>query len=135
MLSRSSHAEADAAEQNYLRGAQLPPTSGAAVFASTFPAFYDGRWPHIHFEIFDSLESAVAGDNARLTSPDPPARGHLRAVYAADRRYGKSVQNLSQVTLNSDNVFGDGWDAELAIVTGDPNTAISVALTIGVADK
>jgi protocatechuate 3,4-dioxygenase beta subunit len=125
----------DAAEQNYLRGVQVADEQGRVFFTSTFPACYDGRWPHIHFEVYDSLESAVAGDNARLTSQIALPEDTCRAVYAADKGYEKSVQNLSQVTLNSDNVFGDGWDAELASVTGDPNTAITVALTIGVADK
>ena len=42
---------------------------------------------------------------------------------------------MSQVTLSSDNVFGDGWDAELATVTGDPASGMTVALTIGVGEK
>jgi len=125
----------DAAEQNYSRGVQVADEQGRVFFTSTFPTCYDGRWPHIHFEVFDSLESAVAGDNARLTSQIALPEDTCKAVYAADKGYQKSVQNLSQVTLNSDNVFGDGWDAELATVTGDPSTAITVAMTIGVADK
>jgi protocatechuate 3,4-dioxygenase beta subunit len=125
----------DAAEQNYLRGVQVADEQGRVFFTSIFPACYDGRWPHIHFEVFDSLESAVAGDDARLTSQIALPEDTCKTVYALDKGYEKSVQNLSRVTLNSDNVFGDGWDAELATVTGDPNTAITVALTIGVAAK
>ena len=45
------------------------------------------------------------------------------------------MQNISGVTLSSDNVFGDGWDAELATVTGDPASGMTVALTIGVGEK
>jgi hypothetical protein len=37
--------------------------------------------------------------------------------------------------MNSDNAFGDGWDAELATVTGDPSSAMLVTLTIGVGEK
>ena len=65
---------------------------------------------------------------SRLTSQIALPEDTCKAVYAADKGYEKSVQNLSQVTLNSDNVFGDGWDAEIATVTGDPNTAIAVVL-------
>jgi protocatechuate 3,4-dioxygenase beta subunit len=126
---------ADVTEQNYLRGVQVADEQGRVFFTSIFPACYDGRWPHIHSEIFDSLESAVAGDSARLTSQIALPEDTCKAVYAFDEGYQKSVQNLSRVTPNSDNVFGDGWDAELATVTGDPNTAITVALTIGVAAK
>ena len=42
---------------------------------------------------------------------------------------------ISGVTLSSDNVFGDGWDAELAKVTGDPASGMTIALTIGVGEK
>ena len=104
-------------------------------FTSIFPACYAGRWPHIHFEVFDSLEAAVAGENARLTSQIALPEQACAAVYAHDTGYANSVQNMSQVTLSSDNVFGDGWDAELATVTGDPGTAMTVSLTIGVGEK
>ncbi len=45
------------------------------------------------------------------------------------------VQNMSRLSLDTDNVFGDGWDAELADVTGDPAGGMTVALTIGVGEK
>ena len=125
----------DAAEQNYLRGVQVADQNGRVSFTSIFPACYAGRWPHIHFEVFDSLESAVAGENARLTSQVALPEDACTAVFAHDSGYSASTQNMSQVTLNSDNVFGDGWDAELASVTGDPASGMTVALTIGVGEK
>ena len=125
----------DAAEQNYLRGVQVADANGRVSFTSIFPACYAGRWPHIHFEVFDSLESAVAGENARLTSQIALPEQSCTSVFDHDAGYAASVQNLSQVTLNSDNVFGDGWDAELAKVTGDPASGLTVALTIGVGEK
>ena len=125
----------DAADQNYLRGVQVADQQGRVFFTSIFPACYTGRWPHIHFEVFDSLEAAVAGENARLTSQIALPEQACTAAFAHDTGYAKSVQNMSQVTLGSDNVFGDGWNAELATVTGDPGTAMTVSLTIGVGEK
>ena len=125
----------DAAEQNYLRGVQVADQNGRVSFTSIFPACYSGRWPHIHFEVFDSLESAVAGENARLTSQIALPEDACTAVFAHDSGYAASVQNISRVTLDSDNVFGDGWDGELASVTGDPARGMTVALTIGVGEK
>jgi protocatechuate 3,4-dioxygenase beta subunit len=122
-----------AAQENYLRGVQVADDNGRVTFTSIFPACYAGRWPHIHFEVFDSLESAVAGDNARLTSQIALPEDSCRAVFDYDKGYAASVQNMSNVTLKSDNVFGDGWDAELATVTGDPASALLATLTIGVA--
>ncbi len=125
----------DAADQNYLRGVQVADQDGRLSFTSIFPACYPGRWPHIHFEVFDSLESAVAGETARLTSQIALPEQACTAVYGYDTGYATSVQNMSQVTLNSDGVFGDGWDAELATVTGDSASGMTIALTIGVGEK
>jgi protocatechuate 3,4-dioxygenase beta subunit len=125
----------DAADQNYLRGVQVADPQGRVSFTSIFPGCYSGRWPHIHFEVFDSLESAVAGGNTRLTSQIALPEHACTAVFAHDTGYAASVQNMSQVTLSSDNVFGDGWDAELAKVTGDPVAGMTVSLTIGVGEK
>ncbi|MFF2086081.1 dioxygenase [Nocardia sp. NPDC058176] len=122
-------------EQNYLRGVQVADETGTVHFTSIFPACYTGRWPHIHFEVYDSLTTAVAGDNARLTSQIALPQDACEAVFAADPGYATSTRNLSGVTLSSDNVFGDGWDAELATVTGTPTTTMTVSLTVGVAEK
>ena len=124
-----------AAEQNYLRGVQVADQNGRVSFTSIFPACYAGRWPHIHFEVFDSLEAAVAGENARLTSQIALPEQACTAVFGYDTGYATSVQNISGVTLSSDNVFGDGWDAELATVTGDPASGMTIALTIGIGEK
>jgi protocatechuate 3,4-dioxygenase beta subunit len=125
----------DAAEQNYLRGVQVADQQGRVSFTSIFPACYDGRWPHVHFEVFDWLEAAVAGENARLTSQIALPEQACTAVFGYDTGYAASVPNMSRVTLSSDNVFGDGWDAELATVTGDPASGMMIALTIGVGEK
>lgn len=124
-----------ATEQNYLRGVQVAGDDGTVRFTSIFPACYAGRWPHIHFEVYDSLATAVAGDNARLTSQIALPQDACTAVFDADSGYVNSTRNLSGVTLASDGVFGDGWDAELATVTGTPTTGMSVSLTVGVAAK
>jgi hypothetical protein len=84
--------------------------------------------------VFDSLETAVAGDNARLTSQIALPKQACDTVFAFDSGYVDSVANLAQISLDSDNVFGDGWDAELATVTGDP-AEMAIVLTIGVAEK
>ncbi len=125
----------DITEQNYLRGVQVTDSAGAVSFTSIFPACYSGRWPHIHFEVFDSLEAAVAGEDPRLTSQIAIPQDACEKIFAYDTGYAKSVSNLSDVSLQSDNVFGDGWDAELATVTGEPAGGVTISITIGVAEK
>ncbi|MEZ7236536.1 intradiol ring-cleavage dioxygenase [Rhodococcus sp. GXMU-t2271] len=122
-------------DQNYLRGVQVAGADGTVSFTSIFPACYSGRWPHIHFEVYDSLEVAVAGDNARLTSQIALPQDVCETVYAQAEGYSQSTRNLAQISLDSDNVFGDGWDAELAAVTGSVDAGYAVDITIGVAEK
>jgi hypothetical protein len=79
--------------------------------------------------------SSLATHPHRLTSHIALRQDACTAVFDADPGYVNSTRNLSGVTLASDGVFGDGWDAELAIVAGTPTAAMSVSLTIGVAVK
>ena len=45
--------------ENYLRGVQETDADGTVTFTSIFPAAYDGRWPHIHFEVYPSVADAT----------------------------------------------------------------------------
>ncbi|MEH6380406.1 dioxygenase [Dietzia natronolimnaea] len=120
-------------DQNYLRGVQTADESGRVEFTSVFPACYSGRWPHLHFEVYDTLASAVAGENARLTSQIALPADVSDAVYAHDPGYSASVRNMAGVSLESDTVFSDGWDAQMPEVVGSPADGYRVAITIGVA--
>jgi hypothetical protein len=52
-------------------------------------------------------------------------------VYATDG-YDQSVRNLAGTSLERDNVFSDGWDAQLAEATGDVTTGFLATLTVPV---
>jgi len=43
------------------------------------------------------------------------------------------VQNLSQVSLATDNIFSDGSSLQLATVTGDVTNGYTAQLAVGVA--
>ena len=122
----------DAAEQNYLRGVQVADANGRVSFTSIFPACYAGRWPHIHFEVFPSLALATDEANRIATSQIALPKEACDLVYATDG-YSQSIQNLSQVTLASDNVFrDDGAAQQLGTVTGDVAGGLTVTATIPV---
>jgi protocatechuate 3,4-dioxygenase beta subunit len=55
-------------DQNYLRGVQIADADGRVRFTSIFPACYDGRWPHIHFEVYPDQASITDSGNAIATS-------------------------------------------------------------------
>ncbi|GAA2857318.1 3,4-dioxygenase subunit beta [Actinoplanes cyaneus] len=119
--------------ENYLRGIQETGTTGTATFTSIFPACYSGRWPHIHFEVYSSLANATSGDGPIVkTSQIAIPEDIADLVYATDG-YSKSVTNLSQVSLATDNVFGDDSAArELATVTGSVAAGFTASLTAAV---
>jgi protocatechuate 3,4-dioxygenase beta subunit len=118
-------------DQNYLRGIQETDDTGTVTFTSIFPACYSGRWPHIHFEVYSSLANATSGDGPIVkTSQIAIPEAAADEVYATDG-YSTSVTNLGQVSLASDNVFGDDSAAtELATVTGSVADGYRATLTI-----
>ena len=121
-----------AANENYLRGAQEADDGGTVTFQSIFPACYSGRWPHIHFEVYDSLSDATSSGPIVRTSQIALPKEACEAVYAT-AGYEQSVANLSRVSLAGDMVFGDdGGIHQLATMSGDTSEGYTAALTIGV---
>jgi protocatechuate 3,4-dioxygenase beta subunit len=119
-------------DQNYLRGVQEADADGIVTFASIFPGCYSGRWPHIHFEVFPSLDAATDAANTIATSQVALPEDACAAAYAMDG-YGQSVANLEQVSLESDNVFGeDGGAQQLGTVTGSVEAGYVVELAVPV---
>ena len=121
-----------AEDQNYLRGVQIADADGQVRFTSIFPACYDGRWPHIHFEVYSDEGSITDVANVLATSQVALPEDVSTQVYAQEG-YESSVQNLSQVSLDSDGVFSDdGGASQLGTVTGDVSSGVSVSLAVGV---
>jgi protocatechuate 3,4-dioxygenase beta subunit len=118
--------------ENYLRGVQAADDNGMVTFTSIFPACYAGRWPHIHFEIYPSLDLATNEANKIATSQVALPQDACDAVYATDG-YAQSVRNMTRVNLASDNVFGeDGGAQQLGTVSGSVSAGYTVALTVPV---
>ncbi len=118
-------------DEDYLRGVQATDSNGKLSFTSVFPACYPGRWPHVHFEIYPSLDTATAASNAIHTSQLAFPKDICEAVYTTEG-YEQSVQTLSQISLDTDNIFRDGYGTQLATVTGDVTNGYIATLTVGV---
>lgn len=115
--------------ENYLRGVQIADANGTVSFTSIFPACYSGRWPHVHFEVYPDQASITDASTAIATSQVAFPKDVCDAVYATDG-YATSIQNLSRVSLQNDNVFGDdGGAKQLATISGDVTTGYTVSLT------
>jgi protocatechuate 3,4-dioxygenase beta subunit len=116
-------------EQNFLRGVQPTDSSATATFVTIFPGCYDGRVPHMHFEIFRSLSTASGKITTSQLTFSPSV---CQQVYAAEG-YSASLTNLGRISLATDNVFSDGYSTQLASVTGDNSSGYVATLQIGVA--
>jgi len=128
---RYSMYDGDVAEENYLRGVQESDDEGKVRFTSIFPAAYSGRWPHIHFEVYESLDAATSGGSKLKTSQIALPKESCELVYAT-QGYEQSVQNLAQTSLDSDMVFSDGYASQLATTSGAVDSGIAIKLNVGV---
>ena len=119
------------AHQNYLRGLQVTDRKGKVTFRSIFPAAYGGRWPHIHFEVFESEQSATRTRGLLRTSQIALPERACRLVYDS-AGYEVSRANLKRTSLASDVVFRDGYDLQMAKVGGSVAKGMTVSLTINI---
>lgn len=115
-------------DENFLRGVQVTDAKGKVRFTSIFPACYSGRWPHIHFEVYPDTSSISDSTKAIATSQIAMPEDVCKVVFA-ESGYEDSVRNLAQVSLASDNVFGDDSGvSQLATVTGSVSGGYTASL-------
>jgi protocatechuate 3,4-dioxygenase beta subunit len=121
-----------ATSETYLRGVQATDDTGTATFTSVFPGCYPGRWPHVHFEVFRSVEAATSSGPIVKTSQLALTRAASEAAYGATG-YEQSLENVSGLSLESDSVFRDDAGVhQLATMSGDNGRGWTADLTIGV---
>jgi protocatechuate 3,4-dioxygenase beta subunit len=133
-VGRYSLYSAGATDQNYLRGVQETDASGNATFKTVFPGCYDGRWPHIHFEVFPSLQAAGDAKKRIATSQIAMPKAECEQAYGA-AGYSASIANLARVGIESDGVFGDdGAVHELPTMTGSATAGFTAALNVTVSN-
>jgi len=117
--------------ENYLRGVQEADSQGVVTFQTIFPGCYDGRMPHVHFEVYPTLAKASNAANRIKTSQFAFPLATLGEAYATSG-YSTSVSNLARISYATDNVFSDGTALQMAAVTGNPTQGYVATLTVGV---
>ena len=113
----------------YLRGVQVVGDDGTVTFKSIFPGCYMGRWAHIHFEVFPDIDSITDAANAILTSQIALPEDACNTVYARSE-YSGSAEALASSSLDTDNVFSDGWDLEVPTATGNVDSGYTVRIDV-----
>ncbi|WP_349743899.1 intradiol ring-cleavage dioxygenase [Roseateles cavernae] len=119
--------------ENYLRGVQETGSDGTVSFTTIVPGCYAGRMPHMHFEVFRSVNSASAYSNKLKTSQIAFPTEVCSSVYNSVAAYSASIRNLAAISFASDNVFSDGVSTQLATMGGSVAAGYSASLSVGIA--
>lgn len=124
------------ANENYLRGMQVSDAAGEVTFTTILPGCYDGRWPHIHFEIYRNREMALGtdftGDYIKVSQLALPY-DICADVYRRAPGYASSLSNLERTSLERDMVFGDDKaEHQMALVSGGIDTGFVASLTVAI---
>jgi protocatechuate 3,4-dioxygenase beta subunit len=126
-----------APDENYLRGVQVAGEDGVVTFTTIFPGCYPGRWPHIHFEVYPSLDVATDHQNAVLTSQFAMPAEACKTVYDNVAGYEASISSFGRISIASDNVFRDNSDDEMTMMTpalsGNTTEGYTAEATVGIA--
>ena len=120
------------ADQNYLRGVQEADADGALTFTTIFPACYAGRWPHMHFEVYESLDSATTYTNKLRTSQLALPADVCEQVYATPTATRRASTTSPASRLDTDGIFSDGYSLQLAAVTGSVDEGYTFSLNVPV---
>src|SRR6218665_302848 len=119
--------------QNYLRGVQSTGSDGTVTFTTIFPGCYDGRMPHMHFEVYRSANTASSYTNKLKTSQIAFPTDVCNTVYNNASGYGTSVTNFARISFATDNVFSDGVTTQTATISGSVSAGYVASLTVGIA--
>ena len=128
---RYSMYSSDIENETYLRGVQVSNDSGTVEFTTIIPGCYDGRWPHIHFEVFPSINDISDATNNVLTSQIAIPEEVCAAVYETDN-YTGSTANFAKISLEQDNVFSDGWDTEMPAHSGSVQAGFELSIDVAI---
>lgn len=111
---------------HFLRGRQVTDANGLVTFTSIFPGWYNGRATHIHVHIYNA-----SGTSLKVTQIAFPEGSSSAVTVVNTTAYSKGMSGYT--TNANDNVFGDGYSAELATVTGSVSGGYTLTHTIAVA--
>ncbi|KPM47993.1 intradiol ring-cleavage dioxygenase [Jiulongibacter sediminis] len=98
---------------NFLRGRQITDSNGMVVFKTIFPGWYPGRAVHIHVQVFNN-----SGNSELITQIAFPAEVCDAVFQNATDFYSNGLADTSN---ERDGIFRDGFENEMASITGSVN--------------
>jgi protocatechuate 3,4-dioxygenase beta subunit len=125
----------DLPEASYLRAVGVTDAAGKVTFTTIVPGCYRGRYPHMHFEVYPSLEKATNYENRLLTSQLAMPEDVCHSVYNSVPAYKASIANFADSPLSRDGIFAGNTPRQLAaqrlIMDGDVASGYRGRVVIG----
>lgn len=113
----------DLPDASYLRAVGVTDQGGNVAFTTIVPGCYRGRYPHMHFEVYPSLQKATSYENRSLTSQLAMPEDICHAVYDGVAAYKASIANFADSPLSRDGIFANNTPRQLAaqrpVIEGD----------------
>jgi Dioxygenase len=119
-------------ETNYLRGIGVTDAGGRVGFQTIYPGTYRGRPPHIHFEVYRSLDSLRRGITPLIRSsilfPDMISR----SVYSGYRAYTDSLKKYDALRFEPPirESTCDKRALQLSTVSGSGDSTLRASLNV-----
>ncbi|GGF36648.1 dioxygenase family protein [Echinicola rosea] len=110
------------ADQHFLRGRQVTDANGKVAYTSIFPGWYQGRATHIHVHVYS------ASNQSLLVTQIAFPEGTDSAVNQVNASSGEGyTKGMNGYTSNArDNVFSDGVETEMSILSGSIDEGYSL---------
>nr|QEO74311.1 hypothetical protein [uncultured bacterium] len=114
--------------ETFLRGIQVTDSNGEVTFTTIYPGWYPGRVTHLHFQVFlDNGTGGTATATSQIAFPDD-----VTAQVYATPLYPRGP-NTSVPNVESDGIFRDGADHQIATTTGDVDSGLVAELDVRIA--
>lgn len=117
---------------DYLRGIGISDSHGRLRFTTIFPGTYRGREPHIHFEIYPSLDAIPKPTNCILRSRILFPETISREVYRRNLVYRPSLKQFDELVFGRPNPTIDtpSQGQQGALVSGHPRIGIRASIAV-----
>ena len=112
--------------ENWYRGRQKTDEDGLVRFQTIFPGWYMGRSTHIHVHIYD--ESGTSLLVTQIAFQDSLSI----SVNEDGADYGYTNGTNGYTYNNKDNVFGDGVEKEMSVISGSLEKGFTMNVTLKV---
>lgn len=119
-------------DTDYLRGIGISDSNGRLTFTTVYPGTYRGREPHIHFEVYPSLEDVKRASACILRSRILFPEATTREIYKSNLVYRPSLKQFDELVFGRPGTSPASAThaTQIAMLSGVAKTAVRASITI-----